>query len=47
MRLPGEMKHETNTFSPVLTDLARFSRAAGKAATAAPQPLPPTAARAP
>jgi microcystin degradation protein MlrC len=25
------MKHETNTFSPVLTDLARFSRAGGKA----------------
>jgi microcystin degradation protein MlrC len=24
------MKHETNTFSPVLTDLARFSRAGGK-----------------
>ena len=23
------MKHETNTFSPVLTDLARFSRAGG------------------
>ena len=25
------MKHETNTFSPVLTDLARFSRAGGPA----------------
>nr|MCU0922470.1 M81 family metallopeptidase [Burkholderiaceae bacterium] len=25
------MKHETNTFSPVLTDLSRFSRAGGKA----------------
>lgn len=25
------MKHETNTFSPVLTDLARFSRAGGSA----------------
>jgi microcystin degradation protein MlrC len=25
------MKHETNTFSPVLTDLPRFSRAGGKA----------------
>ena len=25
------MKHETNTFSPVLTDLARFSRAGGQA----------------
>jgi microcystin degradation protein MlrC len=25
------MKHETNTFSPVVTDLARFSRAGGKA----------------
>ena len=24
------MKHETNTFSPVLTDLQRFSRAGGK-----------------
>ncbi len=24
------MKHETNTFSPVLTDLSRFSRAGGK-----------------
>ena len=25
------MKHETNTFSPVITDLARFSRAGGPA----------------
>jgi len=25
------MKHETNTFSPVVTDLSRFSRAGGKA----------------
>jgi microcystin degradation protein MlrC len=30
------MKHETNTFSPVLTDLARFSRAGGAAPDGGP-----------
>ena len=27
----AQMKHETNTFSPVVTDLSRFSRAGGSA----------------